>query len=137
MGLSGDEADDKVYETLEAAAKHPSPGYYQLVAELLVREHRSDEAVAVLLKAVALDPSDPWNYVALANALNFNGRPKEALSYLDAATRVDPSSWMDYRHYQAGLAEFGQGNFEEAVDLSRRLTLTRPIHGRNSMACRS
>jgi TolB-like protein len=95
MGLTRAEAYDKVHETLKLAARHPSPGYYQLVAELMVREHNSDEAVTVLLKSVVLDPSDTWNYLSLANALNFNGRPKEALSYLEAAARVDPISWMD------------------------------------------
>jgi adenylate cyclase len=115
MGLTVDEAYDKVHETLDAASRHPSTGYYQLVAELMVREHNSDEAVSVLLKSVALDPSDPWNYLNLANALNFNGRPKEALTYLEAAARVDPNSWMDYRRYQAGLAAFSQNKFEDAV----------------------
>ncbi|CAN7215622.1 guanylate cyclase [Phyllobacterium sp. LjRoot231] len=114
MGLSGEAAYDKVFESLEAAAKHPSPFYYQLIAELLVREHRSDEAVAALPKAVALNPSDPWNYVVLSQALNFNGRPKEARDYLDAAMRVDPG-WTDWRHYQAGLADFGQEKYEEAI----------------------
>ena len=126
MGLSRDEAYGKVHETLEAASRHPSPGYYQLVAELMVREHNSDEAVTVLLKSVALDPSDPWNYLSLANALNFNGRPKEALSYLDAAARVDPNSWMDYRRYQAGLAEFGQEKFEDAVRSIEKMDLESP-----------
>ena len=115
MGITVDEAYAKVHETIELASRHPSTGYYQLVADLMVREHNSDEAVAVLLKSVALDPSDPWNYLSLANALNFNGRPKEALTYLAAAARVDPNSWMDYRRYQAGLAEFSQGKFEDAV----------------------
>jgi hypothetical protein len=115
MGLSRDQASDKMYEALEAAAEHPSPGYYQLVAELMIREHKSDEAVSVLLKSVALDPSDTQNYLSLANALNFNGRPIDALTYLDAAARVDPRSSMDYRHYQAGLAAFGQEKFEDAV----------------------
>ena len=126
MGLSGDEAYAKVHETLKSAARHPSPGYYQLVADLMVREHNSDEAVTVLLKSVALDPSDPWNYLSLANALNFNGRPKEALTYLDAAARVDPNSWMDYRRYQAGLAEFGQGKFEDAVRTIETMDLESP-----------
>ncbi len=114
MGLSGEAAYDKVFESLESAAKHPSPFYYQLIAELLVREHRSDEAVAALPKAVALNPSDPWNYVSLSQALTFNGRPKEARDYLDAAMRVDPG-WTDWRHYQAGLADFGQEKYEEAI----------------------
>jgi adenylate cyclase len=114
MGISSYTAYDKVFESLEAAAKHPSPFYYQLIAELLVREHRSDEAVAVLPKAVALNPSDPWNYVELSQVLNFNGRPKEARDYLDEAMRVDPG-WTDLRHYQAGLSYFGQDRLEEAV----------------------
>jgi adenylate cyclase len=126
MGLSVDEAYGKVHETLETASKHPSTGYYQLISELMVREHNSDEAVTVLLKSVALDPSDTWNYLCFANALNFNGRPKEALSYLDAAARVDPHSWMDYRRYQAGLAEFGQGKFEDAVRSIESMDLESP-----------
>ncbi len=126
MGLTRAEAYDKVHETLKLAARHPSPGYYQLLAELMVRQHNSDEAVTVLLKSVALDPSDTWNYLSLANALNFNGRPKEALSYLEVAARVDPISWMDYRHYQAGLAEFGQGKFDDAVRSIEKMDLQSP-----------
>ena len=126
MGLSIDAAYGKVFETLKLASRHPSPAYYQLVAELMVREHNSDEAVTVLLKSVALDPSDPWNYLRLANALNFNGRPKEALSYLDAAARVDPNSWRDWRHYQTGLAEFTQEKFQDAVRSIEKMDFESP-----------
>ena len=125
LGISDDWAHYKVHDYLEEAAKHPSPAYYQLVASLLVREHRSDEAVALMFKAVALDPSDPRNYVGLAEALNFNGRPKEARDYLDAANRVDPGG-NDYRHYLAGLADFGQGRFEEAVEYLEKIDLQSP-----------
>ena len=114
LGLSRDELDDKLRESLDAAAKHPSPTYYQINADLLVRERKSDEAIAILQKAVAMDPSHPWTYEGLSQALIFNGRPKDARAYLDAAMRVDPG-WTDWRHYQAGLADFGQGRFEEAV----------------------
>ena len=126
MGLSIDAAYGKVFETLKLASRHPSPAYYQLVAELMVREHNSDEAITVLLKSVALDPSDPWNYLRLANALNFNGRPKEALSYLDAAARVDPNSWRDWRLYQTGLAEFTQEKFEDAVRSIEKMDFESP-----------
>ncbi|ATU94649.1 adenylate/guanylate cyclase domain-containing protein [Phyllobacterium zundukense] len=125
MGISAYDAYDKVFEFLEVAAKHPSPAYYQLVAGLLVREHRSDEAVAVLLKSVAFDPSDPWNYSELSNALNFNGKPKEARDYLDAAMRVDPG-WTDWRLYQAGLADFGQDRFEEAIGSLEKIDFQSP-----------
>src|SRR5262249_3161827 len=77
LGLSGEEVDAKLYEFLDRAATHPSPTYYQIAAQLLTREHRSDEAIAGLQEAVALDPSDPWTFDALSEALIFNGRPKE------------------------------------------------------------
>ncbi len=125
MGISWGAAHDKVFESLDLAAKHPSPFYYQLIAELLVREHRSDEAVAVLPKAVALNPSDPWNYLGLSQALNFNGRPKEARDYLDEAMRVDPG-WTDLRHYQAGLAAFGEGRFQEAIGVLENIDFQSP-----------
>jgi adenylate cyclase len=114
LGLSWTEIDDGLYGSLATAAGNPSPGYYQLISELLVREHRSDEAVAALQKAIALDPSDSWTYEGLSQALNFNGRPAEGRNFLDTALRVDPG-WTEWRRYQAGLAAFGQGRYGEAV----------------------
>ena len=87
----------------------------------MVREHRSDEAVTVLLKSVALDPSDPSNYLGLAKALNFNGRPKEAIGYLDAAARVDPNSASNERLYLAGLAPFYEDKFEDAAQTIEKI----------------
>ena len=41
--------------------------------------------------------------------------------------RVDPDpGWMDYRHYQAGLAYFGQGRFEEAVGVLEKIDMQSP-----------
>jgi adenylate cyclase len=114
LGLSWKEIDDGLHGSLPTAARNPSPGYYQLISELLVREHRSDDAVAALQKAIALDPSDPWTYEGLSQALNFNGRPAEGRTFLDTALRVDPG-WTEWRRYQAGLAAFGQGRYKEAV----------------------
>ena len=74
---------------------------------------------------MALDPSDPWTYEGLSQALIFNGRPKEGRAYLDAAMRVDPG-WTDWRHYQAGLAAFGEGRFEEAAASLEKIDLRSP-----------
>ena len=125
LGLSWDEQEAKVYESLDAAAKHPSPTYYQIAADLLVRQQRSDEAIMLLQKAVALDPSHPWTYEGLSRALIFNGRPKEGRAYLDAAMQVDPG-WTDWRYYQAGLADFGQGRFEEAAASLEKIDFDSP-----------
>ncbi len=123
LGLSWDELNAKLYESLEAAAKHPSPSYYQIAAELLVRERKSDEAIALLNKAVPLDPSNFWTYEGLSQAHIFDGDPKEGRAYLDAAMRVDPG-WNDWRHYQAGLAAFDEGRFEEAAAILERINLS-------------
>ena len=114
LGLSWDEVDSRTYEFLAAASKHPSPPYYQLIASLLVRERKSGEAIIALYKAVALDPSDPWIYEGLSQALIFDGQPQQGRANLDASIRVDPG-WTDWRYYQAGLAAFGEGRFEDAA----------------------
>lgn len=129
LGLSWDEIDTKIHEYLARASKHPSPAYYQIVAQLLTRERKSDEAIAGLQKTVALDPSDPWTFDGLSWALIFNGRPKEARAYLDAAWRLDPvglSGLADWRHYLAGLAAFGEGRFEEAALALEKVDLGSP-----------
>jgi adenylate cyclase len=114
LKLNWQEIDTKLREALRMAGHYPSPTYYQVTADLLVREHRSDDAVATLQRAIPLNPSDDWTYVALSDALSFNGKPRDARSYLGAAMRVDPG-WTDWRYYQEALSEFGQGRYESAV----------------------
>ena len=122
MGVTWDEVDADLPKFLAEAAKHPSVPYYQLTADLLVRERKSDEAIALLHKAVALDPSDPLTYAGLSQALIFNGRPKDGLEYLDAAMRVDPV-WTDWRRYLAGLAAFGEGRYDDAAAAIEKIDL--------------
>jgi adenylate cyclase len=96
---------------------------------LLTREHKSDEAIAGLQEAVALDPSDPWTFDGLSQALIFSGRPEEGRAYIDAAMRLDPaglSGSADWRHYLAGLASFGEGSFEDAVQVLEKIDLRSP-----------
>jgi adenylate cyclase len=125
-GLSGDDVDTKLYEFLAKAAEHPSPTYYQINADLLVRQHRSDEAISELQNAVALDPSDPWTFDGLALALILNGRPVEGRAYIDTARRLDPAGsggLIDWRHYLEGLAAFGENRFEGAVQSLEKIDL--------------
>jgi adenylate cyclase len=129
LGLSWDEIDAKLYESLARASTHPSPTYYQIAAQLLTREHKSDQAIASLQEAVPLDPSDPWTFYGLSEALIFNGNPKEARAHLDAATRLDPTGLGGYaawRLYLAGLAAFGENRFEDAVRVLEKIDLRSP-----------
>jgi TolB-like protein/class 3 adenylate cyclase/TPR repeat protein len=114
LGLSRGDWKWKLHFHLEAAAKNPSPSYYQILAQQLVRQHRSDEAVATLEKAIALDSSDAGSYADMSQALTFNGRPAEGRGYIDAAMRLDPG-WTPWRRYLAGLAYFSMGRFEDAI----------------------
>ena len=52
----------KLKQFLEKAEKHPSASYYQLVADLLIFQRKSDEAIAAAQRAIALDPSDQYAY---------------------------------------------------------------------------
>ena len=129
VGMSWDEIEAKRFEYLDRAAQHPSPTYYQIAAQMLTRERKSDQAIALLREAEALDPSDPWTFEGLADALIFNGRPDEGRAYLDTATRLDPSGpggARDWRHYLRGLAAFGEGRFEEAVEPLEKIDLRSP-----------
>ncbi len=84
-------------------------------------------SITLLPKAIAINPSDPWNYVGLAHALNFNGQPQEAREYLDAALRVDPDpGWEGFRLYQVGLSLFTEGRFEEAIAVLEKIDLESP-----------
>jgi tetratricopeptide (TPR) repeat protein len=113
MGFKGNTVD-KVNQYLEEAAKHPSPTYYQILAEQLVWRKRPDEGIAALEKAIALDSSDAWSYEGMASALSLSGRAADGRGYVDAAMRVDPG-WTSWRHYLAGLAYFGMDRFEDAI----------------------
>ena len=99
---------------MREAEKRPSPTYYQILADRLVRQQRSDEAIVALEKAIALDSSNAWSYEAMSSALTFNGRPAEGRGYVDAAARVDPAS-NGWRHYLVALAYFSMDRFDEAV----------------------
>ena len=52
----------KIKEFLSEAEKHPSSNYYNLMADLLLWQRKSDEAIASAGRAIALDPSDRWAY---------------------------------------------------------------------------
>jgi len=120
LGFSGSPLD-KVNEYLDAAAKHPSPTYYQVLGDWLVHQSKSDEAIANLEKAIALDASDAWSYEEMSYALTFNGRAADGRGYVDAAMRVDPG-WTPWRYFLAGLAYFSMDRFEDAIASLEKIT---------------
>src|SRR5262249_52300030 len=61
-----------------------------------------------------LDPNNAMSYAAQAEALNFVGRPADALRMVEQAMRLDPSYPFWYL-FQAGLAYSLSGRYAEAI----------------------
>ena len=125
LGIDWKESVMRRTESLKLASRNPPPGYFQLSADLLMREHRSDEAIVLLQKAIPLDPSDAWTYEGLSQVLCFNGRPAEGSGYLATAFRVEPG-WTEWRRYLTGLMAFGEGRYEDAAAVIEQMNVTAP-----------
>jgi adenylate cyclase len=74
-------------------------------------------------RALALAPSNPWNYTVKSVYLTITGRPKEGLRVEDAALAINPNYASAYS-YRA-LAETNLGQFEQAKsDLQQAMRLS-------------
>jgi adenylate cyclase len=74
-------------------------------------------------RALALAPSNPWNYTVKSVYLTITGRPKEGLRVADAALAINPNYASAYS-YRA-LAETALGQFEQAKsDLHQAMRLS-------------
>jgi tetratricopeptide (TPR) repeat protein len=81
---------DYAAEKGRVLAQHPLyTEFHRTVAELLVTQHRYDEAVALLKEAVALDPKDAYALSALGSGYLRLGQDPEGLDALRRAWRGD------------------------------------------------
>ena len=82
LGLgSGDRATRKLTfrrKVLAKAMRDPTPLAHQVASAMLLHGQQHAEAVAEAQAAIAADPNDADGYVALASALSFAGKPREA-----------------------------------------------------------
>ena len=69
-------------------------------------------------RAVALSPDSAQGYWALAEVLNVQDNPAEALAAVDKAIRLDPSS--PYLLLHQGIAYSQLGRWEEAIPILKR-----------------
>jgi tetratricopeptide (TPR) repeat protein len=83
---------------------------------MLIARHKHDEAIAETERALALDPNDANSYIAMAYALIYIGKPKEAVDYIERAMRIDPE-YPAYYLFVLGLAHFGMEQLEKAAAL--------------------
>ncbi len=103
------------------------PDAHIALGQLYLRRDRQHErAIAEGEKAIALDPNYAPAYEALAEMLNFAGRPEEALGMTEKAMRLDPHYQPIYVHYVhiLGWTYRLMGRYEEAIPaLKKALTL--------------
>ena len=117
------EAQFQAEQYLAKAMLHPTPLAHEVASALALYAQQHDDALAEARKAVAADPNDADGYVALAGALSFSGKPREALEAVERAIRLNPHS-PSYYLYQLGLAQFGLNRLDEAAaSLEKALAL--------------
>ena len=84
---------------------------------LMKRQH--EKAVAEGKRAIELGPNLSIAYLTLGYALNFAGRPDEAISFLETAIRLDPLP--DARPYvQLGIAYRDLGQYDKGITACKK-----------------
>lgn len=114
LGLGWNRARLQAGQHLLRAWDNPTPLAHRVASEMYLRAKRTDDALRQAELALALDPNDPENLVAVARSLVFLGREEEAIELIDRAMRLEihyPGEYM----YLRGLANFGMGKFAEAA----------------------
>src|SRR4029434_3450472 len=69
------------------------PRAHSLISNVYALQQQYEPAIAEGRRAIALDPNNADSYAFQAQALNFAGRPEEALPMAEQAMRLNP-------HYQ-------------------------------------
>jgi adenylate cyclase len=124
LGLRGNvELHFQAEQFLAKAMRDPTPLAHQVASAMALNAQQYDDAIAEARKAVASDPNDADGYVAMAGALSFTGKPREALESVERAMRLNPH-YPPYYLYQLGLAQFGLKRLDEAAaSLEKALAL--------------
>jgi tetratricopeptide (TPR) repeat protein len=114
LGLLEFESQQRASQHLEQAQKHPTALSHQVGALMLWVDNRTDEALAELKDAIALDSGDSLSYAYMGGTLTTAGRPAEAIPHIRTAMRLDPHYPHEFLLW-LGLAQFALERFEEAA----------------------
>jgi len=117
------EAQFQAEQYLAKAMLQPTPLAHEVASAMALYAQQYDDAMAEARKAVASAPNDADGYVALAGALSFTGKSREALESVERAMRLNPHYPASYL-YQLGLAQFGLNRLDDAAaSLEKALAL--------------
>ncbi|GGJ04230.1 winged helix-turn-helix domain-containing tetratricopeptide repeat protein [Neoroseomonas lacus] len=85
--------------------------------------HDYEEAIALLVEAVALNPSFAQAHYALGCTMIWSGRPRDGIVHIDRAVELSPRDpHLSSFHAARALAHIDLGELDEAVDDARRAT---------------
>ena len=101
--------------------------YVHAWASLLMGEH--EYAIAEAQKSIDLTPNFALGYYMLGVARVFRGRFEQATDPFQRAMRLSPHEALTFFFcYYSGLAQYHQGNYEEAARMARMGIAIRPTH---------
>jgi tetratricopeptide (TPR) repeat protein len=96
------------------ALEDSSPRAHSSLSWAYTQHQQYDQAIAEGARAIALDPNHADSYVFQAEALNFAGRPEEALRAVEQAMRLNPRYPFLYL-FELGWAYHLTGRYAEAI----------------------
>ena len=92
---------------------------YAELCDVYLMKRQHEKAVAEGKRAIELGPNLSIAYLTLGYALNFAGRPDEAISFLETAIRLDPLP--DARPYvQLGIAYRDLGQYDKGITACKK-----------------
>jgi len=127
LGLTPDDTLEKAMEYIEKIKKHSTPLGHQVVSGFLSLSGQHAEAITEAETAIALNPNNPAGYFATAKALNYAGRPGEAVELIRKGMRFDPHFPPDYL-FQLGMSQFGMDRFDKAAESLETARKRVPAH---------
>ena len=123
--VAGNNAGKATRFVREQIKKTPQAGgHYLLLAELLTRQKKHEEALTALKKAEELAPNNPQTYVASARLMNSLGRTDQAVQELTELLQKHPDSLPGNMGF-ATLLET-QGKYAEAKEKYRKVLIIQP-----------
>jgi len=76
-------------------------------------------------RAITLSPNAASGYSALGRALNYAGRPEEAIPLLKKAIRLDPLP-KSFFYYTIGVAYNMTGHYDESIEACKKAIKDEP-----------
>ena len=126
LGVTWEKTRERAEKYFQVAMKNnPTSLAYTVAAKMLIASGEHEKACAKAEQAIALDPNDANNYIAMAYSLIYAGIPKKALGFIQKAMRLDPRYPASFL-YILGLAHFGMDQFEDAAILFERAVKRNP-----------